>query len=117
MVLKAPWTTPSVPGPPGAGSSLSFRLFVGADDLGALNLYATEPHAFGAESEDVGLVFAAHAAVALAGARPEQDLQAALGSRDVIDQAKGILMECYELPAGNAFLLLARELTEAGALP
>jgi GAF domain-containing protein len=115
----------------GAGSSLSFRLFVGEDDLGALNLYATEPHSFGAESEDVGLVFAAHAAVALAGARHEQDLQAALGSRDVIGQAKGILMERYKLPADDAFLLLARvsqrtnrklveiarELTETGALP
>jgi transcriptional regulator with GAF, ATPase, and Fis domain len=115
----------------GAGSSLSFRLFVEEDDLGALNLYATEPHTFGAESEDVGLVFAAHAAVALAGARHEHDLQAALGSRDVIGQAKGILMERYKLPADEAFLLLARvsqrtnrklveiarDLTETGALP
>ncbi len=115
----------------GAGSSLSFRLFVGEDDLGALNLYATEPHTFGAESEDVGLVFAAHAAVALAGARHEQDLKAALGSRDVIGQAKGILMERFKLPAADAFLLLARvsqrtnrklveiarELAETGALP
>ncbi len=115
----------------GAGSSLSFRLFVTEDDLGALNLYSTEPHTFGEESEDIGLVFAAHAAVALAGARHEHDLQVALGSRDVIGQAKGILMERYKLRADDAFLLLARvsqrtnrklveiarELTETGALP
>jgi hypothetical protein len=53
--------------PLGVLSSLSFQLFVEGDDLGALNLYARAPHAFGEESEDVGLVLAAHAAVALAG--------------------------------------------------
>ena len=51
----------------GVLSSLSFQLFVEGDDLGALNLYARAPHAFGEEPEDVGLVLAAHAAVALAG--------------------------------------------------
>src|SRR3712207_9089476 len=47
----------------GVLSSLSLQLFVEGDNLGALNLYARQPHAFGEESEDVGLVLAAHAAV------------------------------------------------------
>jgi GAF domain-containing protein len=92
----------------GALSSLSFQLFVRADTLGALNLYAREPHAFGAESEDVGLVFAAHAAVALSGAQQEQNLRTAVSSRDLIGQAKGILMERHRLTADQAFAVLVR---------
>ncbi|WP_232807111.1 GAF and ANTAR domain-containing protein [Geodermatophilus chilensis] len=115
----------------GALSSLSFQLFVEGDGLGALNLYAREPHAFGEESEDVGLVLAAHAAVALAGAQQEQNLRRAVGNRDLIGQAKGILMERYRLTADQAFQVLARvsqqtnrklvdvaeELTQTGAVP
>lgn len=92
----------------GAHSSLSFQLFVEGDNLGALNLYAGRPHAFGEESEDVGLVFAAHAAVALSGAQQEENLRAALSSRDLIGQAKGILMERHRLTADQAFTLLVQ---------
>ncbi|TFV55197.1 ANTAR domain-containing protein [Geodermatophilus sp. DF01-2] len=115
----------------GVMSSLSFRLFVDGDNLGALNVYAREPQAFGKESEEVGLVLAAHAAVALAGARHESDLRQAVSSRDVIGQAKGILMERHRLTADQAFQVLARvsqqtnrklvdiaeELTRTGAMP
>jgi len=115
----------------GALSSLSVQLFVEADDLGALNIYAEQPHAFGEESEDVALVLAAHAAVAIAGARHESHLNLAVSSRDVIGQAKGILMERYKLTSDQAFALLARtsqasnrklgdiamELTETGTMP
>jgi GAF domain-containing protein len=115
----------------GVLSSLSFQLFVQGDNLGALNLYAREPHAFGEESEDVGLVLSAHAAVALAGAQQEQHLRRAVDNRDLIGQAKGILMERYKLTADQAFQLLARasqqtnrklvdiaeELTQTGAVP
>jgi GAF domain-containing protein len=115
----------------GVLSSLSLQLFVQGDNLGALNLYAREPHAFGEESEDVGLVFAAHAAVALAGAQQEQHLRRAVDNRDLIGQAKGILVERYKLTADQAFQLLTRasqqtnrklvdiaeELTQTGAVP
>jgi GAF domain-containing protein len=115
----------------GAASSLSFQLFVVGDNLGALNLYAGTPHAFDAESEDVGLVFATHAAVALIGAQQQEHLRTAVLTRDVLGQAKGILMERYKLTADQAFHLLARvsqhtnrrmvdlahELTETGAMP
>jgi GAF domain-containing protein len=90
----------------GLGSCLSLQLFVEGDNLGALNLYASRPYAFGEESEDVGLVFAAHAAVALSGAQQEENLQRAVSSRDLIGQAKGILMERYRLTGDQAFALL-----------
>ncbi len=115
----------------GVLSSVSFQLFVEGDNLGALNVYARRPHAFGEESEDVGLVFAAHAAVALSGAQNEDHLRRAVSSRDLIGQAKGILMERYKLTADQAFGVLTRisqasnrkivdiaeELTPSGSLP
>ena len=92
----------------GVGSLLCFQLFVVGDHLGALNLYARRAGAFDAESEEVGLLFAAHAAVALAGAEHEANLRAGMDHRDLIGQAKGILMERYRLTAVQAFDLLVR---------
>jgi transcriptional regulator with GAF, ATPase, and Fis domain len=92
----------------GVGSCLSFQLFVEHDRLGALNLYARTAHAFDAESEEVGRVFASHAAVALSGAQTEDNLRKAMTSRDVLGQAKGILMERYKLTSDQAFHTLTR---------
>jgi len=61
----------------GVRSVLSFRLFVEQDTLGALNLYSKRTSAFDADSRRIGEVFAAHAAVALEGAR-ERDRAKAL---------------------------------------
>ncbi|MGY1705392.1 GAF and ANTAR domain-containing protein [Geodermatophilus sp. SYSU D00697] len=118
---------------PGLGvrSMMCFQLFVHGDQMGALNTYSSEPDAFDDESQDVGLVFAAHAAVALAGAEHEENLRAGMTNRDVIGQAKGILMERHRLTADQAFGVLARasqelnrklvdiarELTDTGAVP
>ena len=92
----------------GAASMLSLQLYVEGDNLGALNLYARTPEAFSDESEHVGLLFAAHAAIAYVGARKEAQLVQALASRDLIGQAKGILMERYKISGERAFLLLTR---------
>ncbi|MCZ2815057.1 GAF and ANTAR domain-containing protein [Modestobacter sp. VKM Ac-2984] len=92
----------------GAGSMLSFQLFTEGDNLGALNLFAQEPHSFDAESETVGQIFASHAAIALSAARQESNLRSAMDSRDLIGQAKGILMERHRLTASQAFELLVR---------
>jgi AmiR/NasT family two-component response regulator len=46
--------------------------------------------------------------VALAGAQQEAQLLQALLSRDLIAQAKGILMERYKITGEKAFLFLAR---------
>jgi GAF domain-containing protein len=92
----------------GVGSMLSFQLWVHDENLGALNLYASKPWAFDDESVHVGLIFAAHAAVALAGAQREENLERAVETRDLIGQAKGVLMERYRLDGDRAFAFLVR---------
>ncbi len=87
---------------------LSFQLFVWAENLGALNLYARDPNAFDDYDEDTGLLFASHAAVALVGAQYQQNSNRALVKRDTIGQAKGILMERYKLDAAAAFGVLVQ---------
>ncbi|SOD97790.1 GAF and ANTAR domain-containing protein [Blastococcus haudaquaticus] len=115
----------------GVGSMLCFQLFVAGDQLGALNLYSRTRGAFDDDSVDIGLVFASHAAVALAGAEHEAHLRTGMQNRDVIGQAKGILMERHRLTADQAFgvlarvsqelnrklLDIARELTDTGSVP
>jgi GAF domain-containing protein len=90
----------------GVRSMLSFQLYVTGDNLGVLNLYAHQPAAFDHEAEHIGRLFAAHAAVALAGSQREHQLTQALTSRDLIGQAKGILMERNQVPAEHAFAML-----------
>jgi ANTAR domain-containing protein/GAF domain-containing protein len=92
----------------GAASMLSFQLWVEGDNLGALNLYGREAHAFTEESEQIGLLFVSHAAVAMAGAQKQDKLLASLDARDLIGQAKGILMERYKIDSLKAFALLVR---------
>src|SRR5215213_4217288 len=92
----------------GAASMLSLQLYVEGDNLGALNLYSRTPNAFDDESEQVGLLFASHAAVAFASVRKEAQLAEAVASRDLIGQAKGILMERYKISPERAFLVLTR---------
>lgn len=90
----------------GLRSMLAIQLYVTGEDLGALNLQSTRPDAFTDESEQVGLLFAAHAAVAMAGAQAEEHLRSAITSRDLIGQAKGILMERFKISEQEAFRLL-----------
>ena len=92
----------------GARSMVCFQLFVIGDTLGSLDVLATDPGAFDDESEHVGLMFASHAAIALADAQELADIKSALVNRDVIGQAKGILMERFKITADGAFLLLTR---------
>ncbi|SFL62776.1 GAF domain-containing protein [Geodermatophilus ruber] len=92
----------------GVASMLCFQLFVRDQDLGGLNLLAHRPGAFTDESERIGLLFASHAAVAVADAQDLNHMTTALRSRDVIGQAKGILMERYKITAEVAFALLAK---------
>lgn len=115
----------------GAASMLSFQLYVEGDNLGALNLYGRHPGGFTDESEHIGLMLAAHGAVALAGAQKQDHLRTSVEIRDLIGQAKGILMERHKIPAHQAFAVLlqisqdtnrklrdvADELTTTGQLP
>ena len=97
----------------GMESMLAFRLFASEKTLGALNLYSSRREAFDEADRAFGTVFAAHAALALIGAQVhEHDLTVADGlrdalvTRDVIGQAKGILMAMRHIDADTAFELL-----------
>ncbi len=92
----------------GVRSMLSFQLYTYEENLGALNLHSAQSHAFGTDSYDAGITLAAHAAVVLSGARREDQFRSALASRDVIGQAKGMLMERFGIDAVQAFALLTR---------
>jgi GAF domain-containing protein len=87
---------------------LSFRLFVESGSIGALNIYGATPKAFTEESIAIGEILAQHAAVALAGTAALEQFQTALASRDIIGQAKGILMQRGNLTGQQAFAALTR---------
>ena len=89
-------------------SSLSIQLFTNENELGTLNLYSEEANVFTHDVEETALSLAAHAAIGLANARRGDELQSALASRDIIGQAKGILMERFNVPAGAAFTMLTK---------
>lgn len=109
------------------------RLFVdrGGDEVrfGALNLFGQQPDLDELDIE-MGAVFAAHCSTVLHAAINEEGLQRALQSRDVIGQAKGILMARHCIRAEDAYEMLrsasnnrntklrelAREVTELGEI-
>jgi transcriptional regulator with GAF, ATPase, and Fis domain len=92
----------------GVLSVLGFRLFADEDTMGALNLYSREPSAFSDDAEAIGSVFAAHAAVAMVEARHQAQFRESLESRDVIGQAKGIIMSTRHVSDDEAFQILIR---------
>ncbi|WP_186628998.1 GAF and ANTAR domain-containing protein [Rhodococcus sp. BP22] len=92
----------------GVRSMLAFQLYTGRDNLGALNLYSERANGFDSASEELGLLLATQAAVALIAAQHEDQMQSALASRDLIGQAKGMIMERYGIDAVQAFDLLSR---------
>jgi hypothetical protein len=83
---------------------------------GALNLYSATPGKFGDETTRAhALLLATHASLALAGTEAVRlaelrntHLHRALDTRDVIGQAKGILMQRRGISAAEAFDLLRR---------
>ena len=95
---------------------MAFQLFIAGQTMGALNVYAEEPNVFGDESRNIGLVFAAHSSVAWNSARRDEQFKNALASRDVIGQAKGMIMERYGVDAVQAFELL-RKLSQDSNVP
>ncbi|MDR7301408.1 GAF and ANTAR domain-containing protein [Haloactinomyces albus] len=92
----------------GMRSMVSFQLFAESDTIGALNLYATAPGQFDGQTRVVGELFASYAAVVLSGKRREDQLTEALATRDVIGQAKGLLMAREKITGEQAFRQLVR---------
>ena len=99
----------------GVHSALSLPLIVGGDVIGAINAYANSRDSFGERAVRLGSQFAGPAAVsihnahllAIARERTEQ-LQRALDSRAVIDQAIGIIRSRSGVDAQVAFDRLIR---------
>ena len=94
----------------GVYSILSFQLYTHHRGCGsgALNLLSTRTNAFDVGAETTLAMMATHAAITLIAADKDTQFQSALASRDVIGQAKGIIMERYKLDAGRAFALLVK---------
>jgi GAF domain-containing protein len=105
----------------GSRSSLSVPLPVSEHVRVGLNVYARRPHAFDEHSRSVAGRLAPYAAVAVANMHEYQsardqarNLEVTLAAREVIDQAKGILMERHQLTADQAFQFLAHASLHAG---
>jgi hypothetical protein len=98
----------------GVRCALAFSL-VANQTPGALNLYARYPRAFGATDRAKGVIFATLAGLALSGAfaheeedRRAENLHLALATRELIGEAKGILMEREHITSRQAFDILRR---------
>lgn len=92
----------------GVRSMLCTPMRVDDMQLGSISLYSRTLDAFGPVAERVAGLLGVHAAVALADARRRQNLTIALHNRDVIGQAKGILMERHRITSEAAFALLSQ---------
>jgi GAF domain-containing protein len=97
----------------GVRASLSLPLHADGRVMGALNIYATTPRAFGPAEQLVAGRFADEASRALAlavrlaeRAEMSEHLQNALTSRAVVDQAIGIVMGQNRCTADEAFEVL-----------
>jgi hypothetical protein len=92
----------------GAAGMMSVQLFVEGDDLGALNLFSRRAGAFDDESEHIGLLFAAHAALAYASAQQQARSTQNIAIRQLIGQAQGVLMERHKITPDQAFAVLVQ---------
>ena len=97
----------------GSLSSLSVPVPVRPTIHGGLNLYRVEAGGFDDEAKDVARVFASYAAVAVQNMQLYEstreladNLDAAMRSRAVIEQAKGVLMAQRRVTAEQAFDIL-----------
>lgn len=96
----------------GVGSMLCLPLRVDATTFGTLSLYADTPFALKDAAEPVARVLAVLAAITLSESRSRVNLERALQSRDVIGQAKGIIMNARRVTADEAFAVLVRRSQE-----
>ena len=100
----------------GITHTMSIGLPVERRTVGALNVYGTGEGPFDETTAELATAFASYAAVAVANAglyattaTLAGNLQKALDSRAVIDQAKGILMGRHHCSPDAAFDLLVRQ--------
>jgi len=99
----------------GVLSSLSVPLPIQEEVVGAVNIYARKPDAFDDEAIAAGRAFAAYAAIAVSNADTyvstaelAKNLQIAMESRAVIEQAKGLIMASDHCSPDEAFDVLVK---------
>jgi GAF domain-containing protein len=92
----------------GVASMLCVPLWVDDLQLGTLSLYGEKPDAFAPGDHQLTDLYATHAAIALADAQRTAQLQHALRNRDLIGQAKGILVERLKITPQESFDCLSR---------
>ena len=90
----------------GIHSMLSFQLVTHGNGVGALNLFGLVPRRKDPSAEAIGALLATLATVALMTTDKHWQFESALASRDLIGQAKGMLMNHYKVDAVRAFDML-----------
>lgn len=92
----------------GVRSVLDVPLTTGRAIVGALGLYSAEPDGFSPDDVAIAHILARHASIAVATARHETSLAAAVDARKLVGQAMGILMERHQIDGDRAFAVLKR---------
>jgi GAF domain-containing protein len=92
----------------GLQAQMAVHLAVNSKTLGGLNLYSTESATIDPGAVQAAELFATHAALALARARRESDLNAAMVTRQEIGIAIGLTMARFDLDTEGAFQYLVR---------
>jgi GAF domain-containing protein len=101
-------------------SFLAAPLVVRGTAIGALNLYSRSPDGFSKVDDVLVSLYGSQAAIALTNARTyegarklSEQLQEAITSRAVIEQAKGVLMAQHRIDADEAFGVLRTRSTRS----
>lgn len=87
---------------------LSPPMFAHSRHMGALNAHAEEAGAFPADAVTVGSVYVSLGALVWGVITSQGQFEAGLQSRDVIGQAKGMLMERFSITSDAAFNTLKK---------
>ena len=87
-------------------SLMSTQLCAAPHMRAALNLYSRAPHAFDEQARRIAGLFGVQAGVLLYGSDRATHLKHAVDTRDVIGQAKGILMSRFAIDDDQAFRML-----------
>lgn len=104
--VRWPRFAPVVAERTGVRSVLAVPLSTDDVTVGAIDLYAEAVDAFSDDDRGGAAIFAAYAAIAVQAAQERQRLITAIEHRDVIGQAKGILMARQQIDEPSAFALL-----------
>ena len=92
----------------GLRAQVGLRLHTETHTIGGLNLYFTSSSTISEDTLAMAEVYASYVTAALGRAQAEDDMTRALGTRQLIGQATGVVMERYQLDPVDAFAFLVR---------